>query len=129
MLKSGTTGVGKVLTNEMGRTLYWFALDTSTASKCIGSCAVVWPPVTGTPRLASGVHAPGKLGTIRRPGRQLQATYDGHPLYTYAGDHARGQAHGNGIMGFGGRWHAVMLPGAGMTASPGTTSKGGGGGY
>lgn len=126
MLKSGKTSMGKVLTNAMGRTLYWFALDTPAASKCTGSCLAVWPPVTGTPRLAGGVHAPGKLGTIRRPGGPLQATYDHHPLYTYAGDRAPGQARGNGIIGFGGRWHAVMLPGGGMHASH---SPGGGGGY
>lgn len=61
-----TTKIGvTVLTNAKGLILYWFAPDTATASKCTGSCATYWPPVTGTPRAGPGVT--GKLGTIKRP--------------------------------------------------------------
>jgi serine/threonine protein kinase/predicted lipoprotein with Yx(FWY)xxD motif len=92
-LKTATIGGVTVLTNAKGLTLYWFAPDTPTASRCTGSCAAYWPPVTGTPKAGPGVT--GKLGTIKRPGGTTQATYDGHPLYTYIGDSAPGQANGN----------------------------------
>src|SRR5580700_8853178 len=70
-----------VLTNSSGKTLYWFAPDTSTTSKCTGSCATYWPPVTGPVTAGSGVT--GTLSTITRSDGTTQATYDGHPLYTY----------------------------------------------
>ncbi|HEY6313456.1 MAG TPA: hypothetical protein VIY52_22000 [Streptosporangiaceae bacterium] len=94
-----------VLTNASGLTLYWFAPDTSTTSKCTGSCTAYWPPVLGDPRAGPGVT--GKLGTIRRSGRALQATYDGHPLYTYVGDNGPGQAKGNNFDLNGGLWYEV----------------------
>src|ERR1700681_3060902 len=75
-----------VLTNSAGKTLYWFAPDTSTTSKCSGSCATYWPPVTGPVTAGSGVT--GTLSTITRADGTMQATYDGHPLYTYVGDTA-----------------------------------------
>src|SRR5205085_6161343 len=94
-LKTAKIGGVNVLTNADGLTLYWFAPDTSTSSTCTGSCAAYWPPVSGSPTAGPGVT--GKLGTIKRPGGGLQATYDGHPLYTYIGDSRPGQAHGNDL--------------------------------
>jgi len=94
-----------VLTNAQGLTLYWFAPDSPAASRCTGSCAAYWPPVAGTPKAGPGIT--GKLGTIRRPGGAAQATYDGHPLYTYAGDSAPGQARGNNLDLNGGFWYEV----------------------
>ena len=44
---SDTIGGVKVLTNAQGRTLYWFAPDSSTKSTCYGTCAQYWPPVAG----------------------------------------------------------------------------------
>jgi predicted lipoprotein with Yx(FWY)xxD motif len=111
-LKSSSTSIGTVLASARGRTLYWFALDTPAKSRCTGACASAWPPVTGRPRLAAGAAVTGRLGTIKRPGGEVQVTWNGHPLYTYAGDSAGGQANGNGVVGFGGLWHAVTLPGA-----------------
>jgi predicted lipoprotein with Yx(FWY)xxD motif len=96
-----------VLTNAQGATLYWFAPDTPAMSKCYGSCAAYWPPVTGHPTAGSGVT--GQLGTIHRTGGGLQATYDGHPLYTYVGDSAPGQANGNNLNLNGGLWHEVTV--------------------
>ena len=127
-LKSRTTSIGPVLVNARGRTLYWFAIDTPTTSKCTGACTSAWPPVTGSPRVAAGLDAMGRFGTVKRSGGTVQATWNGHPLYTYAGDSAAGQTNGNGVNGFGGLWHAVILPGAAShSASP--ASSGGGGGY
>jgi len=113
-----------VLTNSAGYTLYWFAPDTSTTSKCTGSCATYWPPVKGPASAGSGVT--GTLGTITRSDGTTQATYDGHPLYTYVGDHAPGQDNGNGLNLSGGVWHEVTVSGAAPAAS---TSPSNGGGY
>jgi predicted lipoprotein with Yx(FWY)xxD motif len=104
-LKTTTIGGVTVLTNAKGLTLYWFAPDSPAASRCTGSCAVYWPPVTGTPKAGPGVA--GKLGTITRPDGTAQATYDGHPLYTYIGDSAPGQAKGNKLDLNGGYWYEV----------------------
>jgi predicted lipoprotein with Yx(FWY)xxD motif len=102
---SGTT----VLTNSKGLTLYWFAPDTSTRSACNGTCAQYWPPVPGPVHAGAGVA--GTFGTIRRSDGSIQATYNGHPLYTYIGDSGRGQAHGNNLDLNGGYWHEVVVSG------------------
>lgn len=101
----GTT----VLTNAAGKTLYWFAPDTSTKSVCNGSCAAYWPPVKGPLTAGPGVH--GKLGTIKRADGSTQETYNGHPLYTYVGDSAPGQANGNKLNLNGGLWYEVVVTG------------------
>ncbi len=108
-LRTAEIGGVAVLTNAHGLTLYWFAPDTSAASRCTGSCAAYWPPVTGDPRIGRGI--PGRLGTIRRPGGGLQATYDGHPLYTYIGDSRPGQANGNNLDLNGGLWYEMRVSG------------------
>jgi predicted lipoprotein with Yx(FWY)xxD motif len=105
VLKTAQIGGVTVLTNARGFTLYWFAPDTPAKSNCNASCAGYWPPVTGTPAAGPGV--PGRLGTIKRSDGTTQATYDGHPLYTYIGDSAPGQASGNNINLNGGLWHEV----------------------
>ncbi len=104
-LKTATIGGTTVLTNAKGFTLYSFAPDTPASSKCYGSCAAYWPPVTGT--TAAGQGLPGKVTTITRAGGSRQLTYNGHPLYTYIGDTAPGQAHGNNLNLNGGLWHEV----------------------
>ena len=109
VLEARAVGGVNLLTNARGLTLYWFAPDTSTKSACYGSCAAYWPPVTGSPSAGPGVT--GTLGTITRTDGTIQATYDGHPLYTYIGDNAPGQASGNNLNLNGGLWHDVPLTG------------------
>jgi len=125
-----TIGSQQVLTNAQGLTLYWFAPDTSTTSKCTGSCATYWPPVKGPVTAGAGVT--GTLGTITRPDGTTQATYDRHPLYTYAADTAPGQNKGNGLKVSGGLWYEMTVsgatPAAGASAKS-TTSGSGGYGY
>jgi predicted lipoprotein with Yx(FWY)xxD motif len=104
-LKTTTISGTTVLTNGNGFTLYSFAPDTPTTSKCYGSCAAYWPPVIGSSAAGSGL--PGKTGTIKRTDGSLQLTYNGHPLYTYIGDTAPGQASGNNLNLNGGLWLEV----------------------
>ena len=118
---SGST----LLTNAKGFTLYWFALDTTTASKCNGTCAHYWPPVPGPATAGTGVT--GTLGVITRSDGSKQATWNGHPLYTYAADTAPGMAKGNGLNLSGGVWHDIALSGAPAPAPTHTKSSGGGG--
>jgi len=106
-LKTTVIGGATVLTNARGFTLYSFAPDTPAASKCYGSCAAYWPPVTGTAAASPGL--PGRIGTITRTGGVRQLTYNGHPLYTYIGDSAPGQAKGNNLNLNGGLWHEVPV--------------------
>jgi predicted lipoprotein with Yx(FWY)xxD motif len=116
-----------VLTNAKGFTLYWFGPDTSTTSKCTASCATYWPPVKGPATAGSGVT--GTLGTITRSDGTTQATYDGHPLYTYLGDTAPGQAKGNGLNASGGVWYEMTVSGATPAPAASASKSSGYGGY
>jgi predicted lipoprotein with Yx(FWY)xxD motif len=109
-LKTVKIGGVTVLTNDHGFTLYWFAPDTPTSSKCTGSCAAYWPPVIGSPKAGPGVT--GTLGTVKRGSGIVQATYDGHPLYTYIGDDGPGLANGNNLDLNGGLWYEMRASGS-----------------
>jgi predicted lipoprotein with Yx(FWY)xxD motif len=126
-LKTAKIGGATVVTNAKGFTLYWFVPDTATKSNCNGSCAHFWPPVKGPATAGTGVT--GKLATITRSDGSKQATYDGHPLYTYIGDTAPGQAKGNGLNLSGGVWHEMTASGAVVPAPSAGQSTSGGGGY
>jgi predicted lipoprotein with Yx(FWY)xxD motif len=123
-LKTAKIGSATVLTNAKGFTLYSFAPDTATKSNCNGSCAHFWPQVKGPAAAGSGVT--GTLATIKRADGSVQATWNGHPLYTYVGDTAPGQAKGNGLNLSGGVWHEVTVTG---TAAPAATHSAKSGGY
>ena len=122
-LKTAKIGSATVLTNAKGFTLYSFAPDTSTKSNCNGSCVTYWPPVKGA---VSAAGVKGTFGTIKRSDGSIQATFDGHPLYTYVGDTAPGQAKGNGLNLSGGVWHEITTSGSAAASS---SSGGSGGGY
>jgi predicted lipoprotein with Yx(FWY)xxD motif len=109
LLQTRTIGDVTVLTDDEGYTLYWFGPDRATKSACLDSCARSWPPVTGPATWDSGVT--GTIGAIVRPGGALQATYNGHPLYTTTADTGPGQTKGNGVWSHGGEWHEVTVPG------------------
>jgi predicted lipoprotein with Yx(FWY)xxD motif len=113
-LTTTTINGTRVLTNAKGFTLYSFAPDVPTTSKCYGDCAAYWPPVIGTAADGSGL--PGRLGTIKRTDGSLQLTYNGHPLYTYIGDATPGQDRGNNINLNGGLWLDVPA----SSGAPGT---------
>jgi len=109
MLQTRTIGDVTVLTDDEGYTLYWFGPDSATKSACEGSCARNWLPLTGPATWGPGVT--GTIGAIVRPGGVLQATYNGHPLYTTTADTGPGQTKGNGVWSHGGEWHEVTVPG------------------
>ncbi len=109
MLKARQIGGVNLLTNAKGLTLYWFAPDSPNKSVCYGDCAAYWPPVAGNASAGPGVT--GTISTINRTDGTTQATYNGHPLYTYVGDSAPGQDGGNNINLNGGLWHDVPVAG------------------
>ena len=112
-----TIGSQQVLVDSQGMTLYWFAIDTPTKSNCSGSCVTYWPVVKGPVTAGSGVT--GTLGTITRSDGTKQATYLGHPLYTYIGDKSPGQATGNGKNLSGGLWWEMTVSGSTPPANAG----------
>jgi predicted lipoprotein with Yx(FWY)xxD motif len=119
-------GLGKILVNSQGRTLYVFQQDTGTTSTCTGACAVNWPPLraNGKPTLGSGADA-SLVGTTTRSDGKPQFTYNGHPLYTFADDTKPGDTNGQGVNAFGGLWYALSPTGNQVTSSSGKSSGGG----
>jgi predicted lipoprotein with Yx(FWY)xxD motif len=105
------TGLGTVLVDGRGRTLYLFEKDTPTRSSCNGACASIWPPLTttGAKSVAGGGLAAAKLGSVKRADGKTEVTYAGHPLYTYAGDAKPGDTRGQGLDQFGAEWY-VLAP-------------------
>jgi predicted lipoprotein with Yx(FWY)xxD motif len=120
-LKTESTSLGTVLANAQGMTVYWFAGDHGTSSACSGACASTWPPVIGTPKAAAGVTLSGTLGTITRSDGSKQATYNGHPLYTFQADSAAGQVNGNKVSNFGAEWFAVTIGASSGSGGAGST--------
>jgi predicted lipoprotein with Yx(FWY)xxD motif len=107
-------GLGEIVVDGKGFTLYSYAPDHQGPSTCEGFCAQQWPPVVlppgvDQPKAGPGVNA-ALLGTVRRPNGQLQETYNRWPLYLWQGDLAPGQATGQAdAMGL---WYAVSVTGA-----------------
>jgi len=123
MIGDRATSLGTVLVNSAGRTLYTFAKDTKGMSACTGACATAWPPlVVGSGAMLTGMSGvTGSLATITRSDGGHQATYDGHPLYTFAGDTAAGQTNGEGVKG---AWFAIGPDGQRVTATSSGASAG-----
>ena len=109
---------GAFLTTASGRTVYLWAKDGTNMSACSGACAAAWPPVPATGTLtAAGSAKASDLGTITRSDGTKQVTYDGHPLYYFAGDSAAGQTNGQGSDNFGAKWWLVAPSGAEVTGT------------
>jgi predicted lipoprotein with Yx(FWY)xxD motif len=107
------TGLGKILVDSRGRTLYLFKKDTGGKSRCSGSCAANWPPLlaTGKPRAGSGIDG-SKLATTRRSDGKTQVVYNHHPLYRFIADTKPGDTNGQGLTAFGARWFVVSPAGS-----------------
>jgi predicted lipoprotein with Yx(FWY)xxD motif len=115
-VKAAHSSLGKILVDSKGRTLYLFMKDSGKKSRCFGDCAANWPPlrVSRKPTAGSGVRA-SLLGTTRRSDGKRQVTYNGHPLYRFAGDSKPGDTNGQGLDGFGARWYVVTPSGRPLT--------------
>jgi predicted lipoprotein with Yx(FWY)xxD motif len=114
-------GLGKVITDGQGFTLYLYIPDHRGASRCAGLCARQWPPLVlprgvSRPKAGPGIRAE-LLGTVRRGDGTQQETYNGWPLYLWQGDAAPGQVTGQAKdMGF---WYTVSVTGAVDKGTPG----------
>jgi predicted lipoprotein with Yx(FWY)xxD motif len=132
--KPATIGVdnsalGTILIDSQGRTVYLFRKDAGTTSACSGQCAKDWPPVraAGKPTAGNGLTGSLVATTARTDGRP-QVTYNGHPLYVYAGDRKAGDINGQRVTAFGAPWYAVSSSGNEVTAKA-SRQRGGVGGY
>lgn len=105
-------GVGRVLVDSKGFTVYDFHKDKGGKSSCYGACAKGWPPMLteGKPQTGEGAMA-SKLGTVERNDGTVQVTYAGHPLYTFVEDKSPGEANGNDVSAFGAQWYALRSSG------------------
>ena len=132
------SGLGRVLVDARGRTLYLFEKDKGGKSACNGKCASFWPPliVSGKPLAAGGAKA-SLLGTTKRADGRSQVTYNHHPLYTFVKDTRKGQTNGEAVNAFGADWYVVSPAGAKLEkstaqdggADPASGGSGGYGGY
>ena len=113
-IKKATSGLGDILVDANGRTLYLFRADSAGVSNCnSGPCVQYWPPVLtqGQPQAGPGVSA-ALLGTSKRKDGSVEVTYAGHPLYYFLADTRPGQLAGQGVDSFGARWYVVSPTGA-----------------
>ena len=128
-------GVGTVLVNAQGQTLYLLTSEKGGKITCTASngCTQVWPETT----LASGMTAAtagsgvqsSLLGTVKDASGNLEVTYNHWPLYTFSGDSGPGVAKGQGLTNFGGTWYVLNTSGNPVTSSQATSSAGASSGY
>jgi len=122
------SGLGTVLVNSKGRTLYVFMNDKQRHVTCTGACASFWPPLkwkgSGKPKVGGTAKA-GLVSTDKNPSGGRVVTYNKWPLYTYSGDSAAGQSNGEGQNLNGGKWYVISAKG---TLVKHKTAGGGGGG-
>jgi predicted lipoprotein with Yx(FWY)xxD motif len=119
-----SSGLGRILVDGRGHTLYLFAKDKHGKSTCAGRCATFWPPLiaSGRPVASAGAKA-SLLGTTRRADGRLQVTYGRHPLYTFVKDVRSGQTNGEEIDAYGAEWYALSPAGTKIERTGGTTSS------
>ena len=116
-------GLGKVLVDGQGMTLYVFAPDKhSGSSKCYGTCAQGWPPLILTGGASHALAGPGVkaslLGTTKRKDGTVEVTYKKWPLYTWVGDTQPGVATGQDLNNLGGKWYVITAKGKIITKRP-----------
>lgn len=132
-LKTGkVAGLGTVLVDGTGRTVYVFAPDKAMKVTCTGSCASVWPPLKVAsgqkPTLSGGVKA-SLVSSDSDPSGGSVVTYNGWPLYLYVADPSSGTAHGQALNSSGGVWHVISASGQVITKKAGAGASTNGSGY
>jgi predicted lipoprotein with Yx(FWY)xxD motif len=131
------SGLGVVLVNSAGKTLYVFMKDQHRHVTCTGACASYWPPLKakGTAKpTAGGAAKSSLLNSDKDPSGGRVVTYAKWPLYTYVGDKSAGKATGQGLNLSGGKWYVISPAGtvikhSASSGGGGTTTTGGGGGW
>jgi predicted lipoprotein with Yx(FWY)xxD motif len=111
-------GLGTVLVNSRGFTLYMFKPDKQKRVTCKNACAVVWPPLklkAGQRATAGGAARKALLGTDKNPAGGRVVTYNRWPLYTYVLDTKPGQAKGQAVNNSGGLWYVLSPAGKVIT--------------
>jgi predicted lipoprotein with Yx(FWY)xxD motif len=114
-------GLGTVLVNAQGRTLYIFAPDNNSKVTCVAACAAVWPPAVlpaGAKPVAAGQVKQSQLGSAPDPAGGRVITYAGWPLYTYVTDTGSGEAHGQALNLNGGLWYVISPSGQVIKKTP-----------
>ena len=100
------SAVGYVLAAADGQVVYTYAKDTKGGTPaCTGSCAAIWPPLTGNPVAGAATTGLGTLGTVSDANGAKQVTYNGMPVYTFKGAKPL-SVKGNGVAGV---WHVIKL--------------------
>jgi predicted lipoprotein with Yx(FWY)xxD motif len=133
-------GLGVVLVNGQGRTLYAFAPDKHQKVTCVDGCATAWPPLkvaAAQKASASGQAKAALVSSDPDPAGGRVVTYAGWPLYLFVGDPSAGTAHGQALNSSGGLWWVITPSGtlitkkaaAGSGSSSSLTSSSGGSGY
>ena len=115
------SGLGTVLVNSRGLTLYMFAPDKQKRVTCKGQCAVIWPPLklkAGQKPTAGGAARKALLGSDPNPSGGRVVTYNHWPLYTYISDSKPGQATGQAIKLNGGYWYVLSPAGKVIKKKP-----------
>ena len=110
------TGLGKVLVDGQGITLYMFRNDVQgQPSRCYNICSVQWPPLVLPTGVTRPVAGPGisstLLGTSRDASGATQVTYNGWPLYLWPPDRSPGMATGQALTNAGGLWYVLSAAG------------------
>lgn len=103
-VKTANSSLGEILVDNGGYTLYTFTPDTEGVSTCYGTCEENWPPLLVMDAISIPNGLPGEMGAAARIDNSTQVTYNGKPLYTYAGDDAPGDTNGQGLSG---KWYVV----------------------
>lgn len=125
-------GLGTVLVNQKGQTLYLLTSEKGGKITCTASsgCLHAWPETdlpsgTTAAKAGSGVQA-SLLGTVKGGDGKTEVTYNGWPLYTFIGDSSAGQAKGQALTNFGGTWYVLNTAGNPVTMKATTGGSGGG---
>lgn len=129
---SSIPGLGTVLVNGQGRTLYVFAPDKQAKVTCVGGCAAAWPPLkisAGQKPTTSGSVVASLISSDPDPAGGQVVTYAKWPLYLFAGDTSAGSAHGQALNSSGGLWYVITPAGKLITKKASSSGASGGGAY
>lgn len=102
-----SSDLGDHVVDADGNTLYLFTPDSQGDSTCYDQCESSWPPLVDDVTAGDGLDA-GLLGSTIRTDGSVQITYNGWPLYYFAGDTAPGDTNGQGINGV---WYVISPEG------------------